>query len=491
MLLSRIAAEVRPRAPWEAVDHGFGLTRRFARQLFPPWLAVLTAGWLLVILPLHAHPGWAFALLWWLRPLFDRVPLFVLSRALFGAPPSLREVLKALPGLLRGHLVSALVLFRLSPVRSFLLPVWELEGLRGSQRWRRSSLLQREDRGTATLLTAGSSLLEMVLVLGAATAVEFLFPERQPFSSGEEQVAELLGGLDLSNADLFGLLAATYLAHALIEPFYVSGGFALYLNRRTSLEGWDIAIGFGRLTERLSRAGLAGLLAAFLLPSGLRAETAPSGAPAPGTPEMTIRQVYEAKELQTKRTVTHWKSKKAGEERPSPRLFDDLHLSPLASAARPVLALTLLALFVALALRLVRDTRRERGAGPEEARAASPPPRVSTLGEAEPLPREVPVRARSLWTEGRREEALGLLYRASIARLAESGLPISPSSTEGECLSALRRAAPGALRTAYLADLVAAWQTLAYAHRRVDEAVGLGLCAGFARAFPAGPQVPP
>lgn len=491
MLLSRIAAEVRPRTPWEAVDHGFGLARRFARHLFPPWLAVLSAGWLLVVLPLHAHPGWAFGVLWWLRPLFDRVPLFVLSRALFGAPPSLREVLKALPGLLKGHLVPALVLFRLSPNRSFLLPVWELEGLRGSQRWRRSSLLQREHRGTATLLTAGSSLLEMVLVLGAATAVEFLFPERQPFSSGEDEAAALLGGLDLSNADLFGLLAMTFLAHAVIEPFYVSGGFALYLNRRTSLEGWDIAIGFGRLSERLSRAGLAFLLAALLLPSGLRAETAPPEVHAPGTPEATIRQVYEAKELQTKRKVTHWKAKKAGEEKKPPRLFDGFNVSPLASVARPVLALSLLALLVALALRFVRDARRERGASPVEARAAGRPPRVAPLRGADPPPREVPARARSLWTEGRHEEALGLLYRAAIARLGESGLPVSPSSTEGECLSALRRAAPGAFRTAYLADLVAAWQTLAYAHRRVDESVGLGLCAGFDRAFPAGPQVAP
>ncbi|MBL8115869.1 MAG: DUF4129 domain-containing protein, partial [Acidobacteria bacterium] len=299
MQLSLIAAEVRPRTPWEAVDHGFGLVRRFARHVFPPWLAVLTAGWLLVILPLHAHPGWAFVVLWWLRPIFDRVPLFVLSRALFGAPPSFREVLKALPRLLTGHLVSALVLFRLSPVRSFLLPVWELEGLRGSQRWQRSSLLQREDRGTATLLTAGSSLLEMVLVLGAATALEFLFPERQPVSSGEEEAAALLGGLDLSNADLFGFLATTYLAHALIEPFYVSGGFALYLNRRTSLEGWDIAIGFGRLTERLSRSGLAVLLAAFvLLPATLGAQTALPPIPAPDTPETTIQRVYEAREVQ-------------------------------------------------------------------------------------------------------------------------------------------------------------------------------------------------
>ncbi|MBL8112580.1 MAG: DUF4129 domain-containing protein, partial [Acidobacteria bacterium] len=295
-----------------------------------------------------------------------------------------------------------------------------------------------------------------------------------------------------SNADLFGYLATTYLAHALIEPFYVSGGFALYLNRRTSLEGWDIAIGFGRLTERLSRSGLAVLLAAFLLlPATLGAQTALPPIPAPDTPETTIQRVYEAREFQTKKKVTHWKAKDGGEKKSAPKPFRDRSTSPLASAIRPVLVVTLLALFVALAVLFVSRMRKEQGYAGVAVRAASPPPRVSALKEPEPLPKDVPSRARALWTEGRHEEALGLLYRASVARLAESGLAISPSSTEGDCLAALRRAAPGAHRTVYLAELVAAWQTLAYAHRSVDESAGLGLCNGFTRAFPGpGPEAP-
>ena len=38
---------------------------------------------------------------------------------------------------------------------------------------------------------------------------------------------------------------------AIVEPLYVAGGFSLYLNRRTVLEGWDIEIAFRRMARRL------------------------------------------------------------------------------------------------------------------------------------------------------------------------------------------------------------------------------------------------
>jgi hypothetical protein len=43
-------------------------------------------------------------------------------------------------------------------------------------------------------------------------------------------------------------------AIAIVEPFYVAAGFALYLNRRTLLEGWDLELAFRRLAARLGDA---------------------------------------------------------------------------------------------------------------------------------------------------------------------------------------------------------------------------------------------
>jgi hypothetical protein len=42
------------------------------------------------------------------------------------------------------------------------------------------------------------------------------------------------------SADFFSTFVAYAVAIAFIEPFYVAGGFAMYLNRRAELEAWDI-----------------------------------------------------------------------------------------------------------------------------------------------------------------------------------------------------------------------------------------------------------
>jgi hypothetical protein len=50
------------------------------------------------------------------------------------------------------------------------------------------------------------------------------------------------------NATSAGLVVASSYAVVLLflEPFYVAGGFALYLNRRAELEAWDIEQEFRR-----------------------------------------------------------------------------------------------------------------------------------------------------------------------------------------------------------------------------------------------------
>ena len=53
----------------------------------------------------------------------------------------------------------------------------------------------------------------------------------------------------------------------LIEPFYVGAGFALYLNCRTRIEGWDVELAFKRLARRLTKTALLWLaLGSFVMP---------------------------------------------------------------------------------------------------------------------------------------------------------------------------------------------------------------------------------
>ena len=95
-----------------------------------------------------------------------------------------------------------------------------------------------------------------------------------------------------------------------MEPFYVGAGFALYLNRRTLLEGWDIEIAFRRIAERQQAASkispvvaslLLGLVLSVMLlapaPS-LAAEAAivstpPTPAVMPESPEQLKKQISQ------------------------------------------------------------------------------------------------------------------------------------------------------------------------------------------------------
>src|SRR6185312_10963416 len=85
-----------------------------------------------------------------------------------------------------------------------------------------------------------------------------------------------------------------YLAMSAIEPLYVACGFALYLNRRTQLEAWDIDLAFRRLRARLQDAGkLLGLLLCLGLPlAGHAASPTPPAAKsvAVSTPQEVFRQ---------------------------------------------------------------------------------------------------------------------------------------------------------------------------------------------------------
>src|SRR3982750_4793265 len=89
MQLDKVSIVLRPRQGWEAVDLGFRMTAHWARAVWPVWLGgdVPTGGAL--SLAFSEFPWVAALMLWWLKPLFDRWVLHVLSRAVFGQVPKL------------------------------------------------------------------------------------------------------------------------------------------------------------------------------------------------------------------------------------------------------------------------------------------------------------------------------------------------------------------------------------------------------------------
>lgn len=262
MRIEALTVALRPRTAWEAVELGTALVRRHAAAIWTPWIALTLP--LFVLVNLFA---WAVDMLWlgglamwWLKPAFDRVPLFVLSRAVFGEAPTPRQTLRAQRSWGVEWLIPHLTWRRLSPVRSLYLPVDLLEGASGSEARDRRRALGAPVYGVATLLTLVCLHFTLAVWLGIGGLVLLFVPN--------EYVGEIMQSLWKLLQDAPAWLRLTsnavmWLATGLIEPFYVGAGFGLYLNRRTEIEAWDIELTLRRLRARLLR-GVAPLALAFV-----------------------------------------------------------------------------------------------------------------------------------------------------------------------------------------------------------------------------------
>lgn len=485
MDLERTSVAIRPRTPWEAVDLGFRMARAWWRPLLGSWLVVVAPVWVLAFLLLHRRPYLALAVVWWLRPLLDRVPLFVLSRAVFGAPPGLGETVRALPGVLRSHRFGALVLRRLDPARSFRLPVRELEGVTGARQRERMRVLDREGRREAGRLTFACILMESCLLLGFLGLVGLLAPGR----GLADVIAAAAGGLGGQSPLGLALLAsAAFAAHTLVEPCYVAAGFSLYLRARTRLEGWDVELGLRRLAARLGHlrgAAVVALLALASLLSGGLPAAAQGGTNAVGgggDPNVLVQEVLEHPDFATRREVTSWRVRDWAADLRIPSFLP--RLGSLTGLARPVTVTAAVLLLVFVLWQAVLLLRRSTvGAAPGAWDRVAPLPETvqGRVRDRDPLPGDVAGAAWDLWDRGRGVEALGLLYRGALDRLVRHGLlPVDESWTESELLREVDRQLPSDRRQ-YLRDLTGTWAAAAYAHRLPGEERVRALCDGWGR----------
>ncbi|MDB6136005.1 MAG: hypothetical protein JWM59_4248 [Verrucomicrobiales bacterium] len=256
MRVDQISAVLRPRSSQEAADLGFSLVRRHAGAVFKAWLTLLVPLWGLLIVLLHDYPSVMVLMAWWLKPLYDRVVLFHLGRALFGAAPSLRTQLRAWPRLLTRQLLPALLWGRFSTVRSFVLPVLVLEDMQGKPARQRAALLRRHGGVAAASLTSMCGVLEMAVLAGIITFVRPFVPEDMVETITSGRLLADYGASIVPPALLWTVGGCYLMAMALMEPFYAGAGFGLYLNARAHLEGWDVEVAFRRLGARLrSRPG--------------------------------------------------------------------------------------------------------------------------------------------------------------------------------------------------------------------------------------------
>lgn len=507
MPLNQAEVVLRPRPQWEAVDLGVRLAQRHAGLLLGSWALLSLPLLALLSLLLWDWPGLVLLLFWWLKPALERLPLHILSRALFGTTPTLGQALCAWPGLLRGELLASLTWRRFSLSRSFTLPLLQLENLRGTARRQRLDELGRRS-GVARWLTLLGMHIELLLWSGLLVLLYLLLPEQYRDLSTLASVLlrpaqELLWLEHLSNA-CYALVLVVW------EPVYVACGFSLYLNRRCELEAWDLELAFRRLRERLGQASLIVLLGfALLLPHApaLAGETAaaePSSCALPGAQEpgpesrRLTRQPLDSAQAQREiRDLLAQPPFQRVEERLDwrwPGTEDDAPALPPAApgwtrtAAGLVEALLWSLLLVAVLLLAwrYRDWRRlfvARAPKAEPAQDTLPAQLFGLAVDPHSLPDDLPAAAERLWPSDPRA-ALALLYRGLLSQLLhERRLPLKAAHTEGEVLVLLQTLNDPPL-AAFAAHLLDAWQALAYGSRPPPAGLGPALCAEWRRLNP-------
>jgi hypothetical protein len=487
-----MSVRLRPRNAWEALDLGFALGREHAKRAYGTWLAVFVPFAVVALAIFHEEPVWAWLVLWWLKPLFDRAVLQVYAAEIFGEHPRIRDIVRGLPRLAwRSGVLRALTVGRFDLARSLHLPVHVLERLSGREARQRNLSLDRDARGAAVWLTSMLGLVDTILAIGTSLAIAFLVDVQTPLSAILD--AWFRGRFEHGVDTLYGAICAL-VSMTLVEPFYVACGFTLYLQRRTALEGWDIELRFRQLTARVeaaarpaSAAARPAVVALLAVAVVLAVSLAPSPVRAQRDPGREISKVLADPEFGHEEQVSalRYVGPKMKPDEDNKKKMDlewlRVLVQMISNGARAIAwAVAIIAVLILLyhGARYIR--MKGLGLGPRE----RPQFLFGLDVRPESLPGDVAAAARAAIDAGKLREALSLLYRASLVRLMDEGLEFLQGDTEGDCVRTVKRGIASG-RARYFMQLVEAWQLIAYAHRSLARDAALALVDGWPAAFPA------
>ncbi len=429
----------------------------------------------------------AILITWWLKPLFDRAPLFIASRKLFNEDVSIRETLRKLPRLYATDFFSWLLWRRLSLTRSFDMPLTVLESLKHQQRTRRMQILHQKTANAATWLTIVCVHLELIIWIGTLGFFMLLVPEEVDINLMDMIIDENMIAQMVSNS-------VQFMAMALIAPFYTMAGFALYINRRISLEAWDLEIRFRHLAETQTRKSVATVsalllavcLSIFSMPHDASADTEKSLTPEQS--QTIINEVLEGSDFHNVVTSKGWRLKNFDVDETDDQgvpgwlisfikflesLFGDGSTKPdqssgysFANMLEVLLWAGLIAVILYLSYRILKfydiiaPTRNKKSA-----ELSTPPDILFGLDvRKDSIPKDVTGQTLLLWSHGKHREAIGLLYRSTLSLLIHRfAFQFYDGHTEQECANIVKQSGNVKL-TEYVLQLTRIWQQIAYAH---------------------------
>lgn len=239
MQLDKLIIQGRLRSSWSAVDLGFKLAQKFWLPCAIMFALLAVPIYFVLYLSFDSASWWAILVIWWLKPLFERPILFFLSHELFQNSSGVRQTFRQFKQWCFKGVFARLSYRRLSPCRSMYSSIYVLERANGAEYGKRASVLGATHSSAAAGLTIVLIHFESFFYFSILLLVAFFAPDYVSeisenwfsdsyFSSSQEISVDLIM--------LFVMIS--------VAPFYVAGGFMLYISRRIELEGWDIEICF-------------------------------------------------------------------------------------------------------------------------------------------------------------------------------------------------------------------------------------------------------
>ncbi|MBF0198014.1 MAG: hypothetical protein HQL32_09895 [Planctomycetes bacterium] len=482
---SKLEIEVRSREVWESFDLGTKLIQEYWNLIYKPWLIICLSWVLLLFLIFNQQPTIVSLIFWWTFPIAERIVLLILSRAVFSNHLSTKESLYLWVKNLGKGIFGTLLFYRLSSIRSFRMPV---EILEGSERSKRESRIPRMLQGTNSGMSYFTILfahLEGLIYVGLFFIILSFIPQAlMPESK-----------FQLHNLDEFELpmwinwmMNGVYFITIIIfRPFYVAGGFCLYLRQRIVHEGWDIELCFRSIGKRALQAS-ALILICLLSNNRLEAEEiqhVPAGLEAftqDIADDILASKDFEHKKVTTRRLKLFDNKDTDRNNRTSHSSNPSIFILFLASIVKWVFIIFIVICFVTLLIQSHQFAKLEIKRLEEE-RLDSDPTRKLNAIQQEDWPEDILQAAQHSYANGEIREALSLLYRSSLAQMGGRYSIYFPGSyTEDECLDVVSKTAPQHLLP-YFKNMLHCWTYLAYGHQSPSESHFHVLCEQWKECF--------
>ncbi len=541
MKLEAITAKVRPRNSWEALSLGFRMVHQHWKPLAGIWFGITAPIFFLSFLLFYDNIFLVILVFWWLKPLWERPLLYYISHALFGAPPTFWQTVKALPSYFFKQWFASLTWRRLSPTRSMDLPVIQLENLKSIARQQRLRSLHKLSTATASWLTILLLLMHLVIYFNL-TVLIFIFMPEYYFSDNH-----YINGNHLvwHEEPMINVLQVTvhYLIISFLSLYYVIGGFALYINQRTILEAWDVELTFKKLKQRTQdifdkyrkKNITQGLLSLFIgiifsgfsvegltqedkkplnttqdkviqndvsqnntsqssPPDNLSSRDHQNQTPTLKTAKSSINDIVKKPPFyKTERRYRHrfdWESKENERNNAS----DSKIFLGFGKFLATIFEIVLWGLAIILLLWLIIKYKSVihlfNGKKRVKLKKQKPDVLFGVNLDRTSLPDSPGETAWALWQQGEHRQALALLLGSSLVELMDNHhCEFESGYTELECYRIVK-AQPKTSLSDYFYNLIQPWRQLAYAHITPDETQVMQLCNTWSTTFQINDETP-